>query len=446
MKFNEIGLMAPTVYLPKSDVQLEKWAVVACDQFSSQPEYWEDAKKLVGDDPSTLNIVFPEAYLEEGGKEQRIENINQTMKSYLEKGILEEHKDCFVLMDRKTSQAPSRKGLVVALDLEHYDFSVGSQTLIRATEGTIVDRLPPRIKIRENAPLESPHIMVLLDDPDKTIIEPLFAKKANYKKVYDFELMKDSGHLEGYIIQDLNELKAIASKIAKLSEKEVFNSKYGVDDKGVLLYAMGDGNHSLATAKAIWEKLKSEASDKANVMDSAARFALVELVNVHDQGLQFEPIHRVMFNIDSSDLISKMQSFYKDQDVKLAYNTFKSESQMREAYKALSNGHNIMTVTNQEFGIIQVENPKLNLEVGTLQVFLDKYLKENSKTIVDYIHGSDVVIDLGSKQGNMGFFLPAMSKHELFKTVIVDGALPRKTFSMGEADEKRFYLECRKIK
>lgn len=446
MAFENIGLCVPKIVLPKDGTDMNLWAVVACDQYTSQPEYWDDVATLTENKPSTFKMILPEVYLETEKEEEIIESINKTMQQYLSNGTVVENEPGFILVDRKTSHAESRKGLVVALDLEHYDYNKGSQTLIRATEGTILDRLPPRIRVRKDAPLESPHIMVLIDDPDMTVIEPLFEKKL--ETVYDFELMKDSGHIKGYAVTDENDIKAVASALEKLSDKDTFDKKYNVKDKGVLLYAMGDGNHSFATAKAIWEDLKANTADKASIMDHPARYALVELVNIHDQGLEFEAIHRVMFKLDRKDFFEKMDSHYSAQKSSVSIERYDSLEQAKEKeWVCCENDlHSIIFCDSEGFGAIRVKNPAFNLDVATLQDFLDSYLKENKNVSIDYIHGDDVVTSLGQKESNMGFYLQPISKGDFFRTIIVDEALPRKTFSMGEADEKRFYLECRKIK
>ncbi len=436
MNFEKIGLHVPEILLPKDGSDMTKWAVVACDQYTSQPEYWKNAMGLVGDSPSTLNLILPEVYLETPREEELVSEVNSNMKKYLEENILVKQKPGFILVDRKTSKASSRKGLVVGLDLEHYDFREGSKTLIRATEGTIVDRLPPRIKVRKDAPIELPHIMVLIDDPDKTIIEPLF--DMDLAKTYDFELMMQSGHIKGYRIDNENTINTIAEKLAQLSDPETFNQKYNVENQAVLLYAMGDGNHSFATAKAIWEELKKSGQSTEEIMSHPARYALVELVNLHDEGLEFEPIHRVFFNVDTKDMFEKMDAFYSAQGSELSIKKVDGEPETE-------NAHVVSFVTGNETGALMIKNPKLILEVATLQSFLDSYLENNKQAKLDYVHGKEVVSELGSKPRNVGFFLEPMSKHALFKTIILDGALPRKTFSMGEADEKRFYLECRKI-
>jgi uncharacterized protein (DUF1015 family) len=415
---------------------MTKWSVVACDQYTSQPEYWKNAMDLVEDAPSTLNLILPEVYLETPREEELVSKVNSNMKKYLKENILVKQKPGFILIDRKTSKASSRKGLVVGLDLEHYDFREGSKTLIRATEGTIVDRLPPRIKVRKDAPIELPHIMVLIDDPDKTIIEPLF--DMDLEKIYDFELMMESGHIQGYRVDNENIINTIAEKLAQLSDPETFNQKYNVKNQAVLLYAMGDGNHSFATAKAIWEELKKSNHSTEKIMSHPARYALVELVNLHDEGLEFEPIHRVVFNVDTKDMFEKMDAFYSAQGSKLSIKKVGREQETE-------NAHVVSFVTGNETGDLIIKNPKLILEVATLQSFLDSYLENNKQAKIDYVHGKEVVSELGSIPGNIGFFLEPMSKHALFKTIILDGALPRKTFSMGGADEKRFYLECRKI-
>lgn len=444
--FDKLGVKIPTVLLPKKGTDMTKWSVVACDQYTSQPEYWAEVEKIVGDNPSTLKMTFPEVYLEDGDSEERIAQINSTMEKYIKENILEAHGPCFIYVDRKTSHTPSRKGLIMAVDLEKYDYSPGSQTLIRATEGTVIERLPPRIKIREKASLELPHVMLLIDDPEKSVIEPLAEKVEALEKVYDFELMMDSGHLRGYKVDDEETIANILSALEKLADPDTFQKKYSVGkDKGVLLFAVGDGNHSLSSAKGHWEIIKCNCPAQ-DLENHPARYALVEVVNVHDSGLTFEPIHRVVFNVNPDDLLNSMVSFLGNENC-----TYRKMNSMESIFTELqtlhtnTHTHSIGFCTCEGFGVIEVANPSRNLEVGTLQAFLDHYVKNNKDIKIDYIHGEDVVLKLGTQKGNIGFFLPKMSKHDLFKTVILDGVLPRKTFSMGEADEKRFYLECRKI-
>ncbi|MHC4885562.1 MAG: DUF1015 domain-containing protein [Planctomycetota bacterium] len=445
--FDDIGLAVPTILLPKEGTNMKAWAVVACDQYTSQPEYWEEAAAEVGEKPSTLKLILPEVYLETEREASTITSVNETMKSYMDDGTLVPQNPGFLLVDRETSHAESRKGLMVALDLEHYDYREGSQTLMRATEGTIVDRLPPRIKVRQDAPVELPHIMVLIDDPDRTVIEPLF--EAPKTPVYDTDLMKGGGHIQGWMVDGEAEIQQVADTLSALADRSAFESRYHVTDKGVLLYAMGDGNHSFATAKAIWEGLKAEAEDRDAIMDHPARYALVELVNIHDAGLEFEPIHRVVFGLDTNALLQAASDYYAGIDAaftcKTPYETL--ESTLQAARDANATGaHAVPIVSDRGYALFLVESPRMNLVVATLQSFLDEYLAAHDGVTIDYIHGDEVVTELGSQPGNMGFYLPPIDKHSFFRTIIVDEALPRKTFSMGEADEKRYYLECRRIK
>lgn len=445
--YEKLGIRVPTVLMPAKEYDMEKWAVVACDQYSSQPEYWQKAEQIVGDSPSTLKLILPEVYLGKAEEVEKISEINKNMIEYVKNGVLQEQKPGFILVDRKTSHTDSRKGLIVLLDLEKYNYNEGSQSLIRATERTDVNRLPPRIKIRQNASLELPHIMVLIDDPGRTVIEPLFDMTDKFTCIYDFELMLGGGHIKGYKIEDEDIIRNILSSIEKLADPEGFKKRYGVgDEKGILLFAVGDGNHSLASAKAHWDNVKKSLPEDEKELHPA-RFALVELVNVHDDGLKFEPIHRVVFNIELNDFVSKMQSFYGE-SAKIELERFSSKEEMKEKISGIENEkgvHYLPLIAGTCFAIIKVECPKCNLEVGTLQLFLDQLIVDDKNVEVDYIHGEDVVDSLGGKNGNIGFYLPVMDKNDLYKTVILDGVLPKKTFSMGEAEEKRFYLECRKI-
>ena len=433
---SDIGIQIPQVYLPKPGVDLKKWAVIACDQFTSEPEYWQEVERMVGDAPSTLNLTFPEVHLEKPGEENRIKNIQLTMRSYLEQGILQP-RDGLIYVERTVS-GKTRKGIILCLDLERYDYNKGSSSLIRATEGTIVDRLPPRIKIRQGAVMELPHILVLIDDPNHTVIEPLAADKAKLEKLYDFDLMLDSGHLAGYAVNEAHEDQVIDA-LRGLANPETFTAKYGIGtDQPVLLFAMGDGNHSLATAKAIWEKMKLEAG-----MDHPSRYALVEIENVHDEGLGFEPIHRVLFGL-KKDLFAALENIF---GANFSYTPVSSGAEMIQRVDNANGQKQAIGLVGggKQFGVIEIANPTSNLAVGTLQSFLDGFLKNGGAEKIDYVHGEDVVERLALQAGNAGFYLAGMHKNELFKTVILDGALPRKTFSMGEAREKRFYMEARKI-
>lgn len=441
-----LGVRLCSMLMPKTDIDMKIWSVVACDQYTSEPEYWFKVNKIVGDNPSTLHLIFPEVYLETDDSQKRIEDISKCMKNYINTGILVACNPCIILVDRETTRTKSRKGLVLAIDLEEYDYAKGSKPLIRATESTVIDRLPPRIKIRENATLELPHAMLLIDDPGKTVIEPLTKILDSFEKVYDFELMQSGGHIKGYKINAPDILDNISKALGKLANPQTFADKYGTDaEKNVLLFAVGDGNHSLASAKCHWENVKKDLSSD-ETKNHPARFALVEVVNVHDEGIIFEPIHRVLFAIDPDTVLKSMMQYFEELDATLV--KFNSVDDMKDKLCGSTKDkdyHHIGFVENNTFGIITIKKPKYNLEVATLQSFLDDFTKKHQNAKIDYIHGEDVVTKLGSKGGNIGFYLPAMKKHDLFKTIILDGVLPRKTFSMGEAEEKRFYLECRKI-
>lgn len=409
------------ILLPKN-ADMTKWSVVACDQYTSEPDYWKDVENIVGESPSTLNLTLPEIYLEESDVEDRIKKINSNMEKLINEDFFKEYKDIMIYLERTQADGKVREGLMGIVDLEDYSYEKGSQTLIRATEKTVIERIPPRVKVRENALLELPHIMILIDDEKKTIIESLKNKVTENDKVYDFDLMKNGGHIKGYLLNE-EAMNSVDEGLLNLMDKDYFETKYNVKDKGVLLFAMGDGNHSLATAKACYENLKKEIGEDA--LNSKARYALVELVNLHSSALEFEAINRVIFNTDSNKLLNTLKEYY----------TINKEG----------NGQRVRVITEIIDEDWFIENPKSNIAVGSIQMFLDEYLKENEGKI-DYIHGEDVTKELGSKTGNVGFIFDAMEKRDLFKTVILDGALPRKTFSMGHANDKRYYLEARKIK
>lgn len=414
---------AADILLPKN-VDFSKWSVVACDQYSSEPEYWKKAEEIAKGSPSTLNIIYPEAYLNESDGDKRIENINRTMEQYLSDGIFKEYSDSLIYVERTQKNGKVRRGIVGVIDLEAYDYSVGSQSLVRATEGTIISRIPPRQRIRKNAPLELPHILMLADDREKEIIEPLSEIKDSFEVVYDFELMQGGGHLKGWLLDD-DAKKDVLSKVEKLESEEEFHAKYGIDGKSVLAIAVGDGNHSLATAKACWEEIKKTLSAEQQ-QNHPARFALAELENLHDDALEFEPIHRVVFGVEPKSVLDAMYKYYP------------------QISETDNGGQKIVIVYQGIEKTVYITDAPLNLAVGTFQKFMDDYLSEHSGEI-DYIHGEDVVRNLTMSDNTIGFVFDAMEKNDLFTTVIEDGALPRKTFSMGEAYDKRFYLEAKRI-
>lgn len=432
---NDVGVLVPNVLLPGAGSDFFKWAVVACDQYTSQPEYWENAERIAGDAPTALHLILPEAYLGKPGEAERIEAIKASMRDYLKRGVLAEAGEGFVLVER-TVAGNTRRGLVLALDLERYDYHKGAKTLIRATEGTIEERIPPRLRIREGAALELPHILVLIDDPNKTVIEPLSARAATLPLLYDTDLMLDGGHIAGRLVSGEAEINGVLNALAALTDKAAFYKKYGVDEP--LLFAMGDGNHSFATAKAYWEKIKKDLPEGEHA-DHPARFALVEIENVHDEGIVFEPIHRALFGVDVATAMCRLGSILNEQN---------AHCEWREGAGTAAAGgetHVLPVLTKHIQGAFVVSGPAQQLAVGTLQNAIDALLAETPGASVDYIHGADVVGALSQKDGTIGFLLPKMEKSELFPTVVFDGALPRKTFSMGEANEKRYYMECRKI-
>ncbi len=432
MNYDDIALHVPEILLPAPDIDLSKWCVIACDQYTSQPEYWEKVAALAGGAPSTLHLVYPEAYLETRDEQASIAAINSRMTAYCAENVLVPQKPGFVLVDRKTAHVPSRKGLVVGLDLERYDYTRGSQSLIRATEDTIIERLHSRIRIRQKAPIELPHIMVLIDDPDKTVIEPLF--EHSLSRLYDTDLMMHGGHVTGYAVQDPVLIGQVADNLQRLADPARFKHVYGATDQQVLLYAMGDGNHSFATAKAIWETIKQKASDKKAIMAHPARYALVELVNLHDDGLLFEPIHRVLFNVDSSELLKEMVSFFKARGAGQINIIEDNPARIHSLLASPGTDGAFQTiafVTATVCGRITIDDPAAHLAVKGLQGFLDTYLQQNAASKIDYIHGMESLYALASQPDAVGFFLPPIAKNSLFKTVIFEGALPRKAFSMG---------------
>ncbi len=435
--FSSVGIQSPEILIPNNRLDFNKWAVVACDQFTSQPEYWKIVEKTIGQSPSTYHLILPEAYLGTEKEQSHSSKINSLMENYLNNNYFQMI-DGMIYIERFFDHS-LRKGLIAALDLEQYDFTDGAGSLVRATEGTIIDRLPPRIKIRQDALLEIPHILVLIDDPEMTVIEPIAKSLNNTKPIYDFDLMQNSGHLTGYHIASPNLEDKIIQALNKLISAENQSNKYGVEKNAPpLLFAIGDGNHSLATAKLIWDKIKHEVPE-----NHPARYALVEIVNIHDEGIVFEPIHRLLKSIKKDWFLSLKNNFNNKLDVQKI-------SDFETLVSAISNNH----TKNQVFGafdksnfwLIYIMEPKHSLTVGNIQNCIDNLISNDQINEVDYIHGDDTIFDLGTKTGNAGIYLPAMRKDSLFRSVIKDGSLPRKTFSMGEAHQKRFYLECRKIK
>lgn len=387
------------ILLPKNG--FEKWAVIACDQYTSEPQYWKSAADYAGDAPSALNLIFPEVYLS-GDNSKKISEINGNMKKYIEDGVFNEFKNTFIYIKRTVTGGKTRRGVMGLIDLCDYSYEKGSKTLIRATEETVPERIPPRVEIRKDAPLELPHIMLLIDDPDMTVIAPLDKKTEGKKPLYDFDLMLNGGHITGTALseKDAAELQDALGALVENSE-----------DK--LLFAVGDGNHSLAAAKECYRINKSEKS----------RYALVEIVNIHDESLEFEPIYRVIFGADPEKVIHDFTEFsggdYSGTDAQ----------KFTCVYGACERKISV--------------KPSSKLCVGTLQRFIDRYIKDNPSLKADYIHGEDSLRLLAEKPDTVGFIFDGMKKSELFDAVKQDGSLPRKTFSMGHENDKRFYLEAR---
>lgn len=399
-------IFAPAdILLPKKD--FEKWSVIACDQFTSRPDYWEQVKDIAGNAPSTLNLIYPEVYLGKTDAAKTTESINNAMQSYLDSGIYTEYKNAFIYVERIQSDGKMRAGIVGAVDLDAYDYNLGSTSRVRATEKTVLERIPPRVEIRKNAPTELPHVLMLADDISRSIVEPLssLAAECKMEKLYDFDLMLGGGHLTGYLVPaEMND--SICEKIEAL----------GALHSGITL-AVGDGNHSLATAKAVRELNRTEIN----------RYALCELVNIHSEALEFEPIYRTVENVDPDKLLAAFKTFLGD--------------------KISADGtQKIVFAAGDKKETLYVKNPPHALPVGTVQIFLDEYLKGNKAAVVDYIHGEDEVLKIAIKANSCGFIYDGMGKSELFMAVEKEGVLPRKTFSMGHAKDKRYYTEVRKIK
>ena len=423
--FEKVPFVPADILLPQG-CDLSLWSVVACDQYTSQPEYWQRVEERVGRAPSALRLILPESSLDGPHVETDIMDINNTMTRYVREDRFRLLPASMIYVERTLDSGKVRRGLMGMVDLEQYDYEPGSAAMIRATESTVLSRIPPRVAVRKNAPIELPHVMLLCDDPARTVIEPLSGRTGSMEQVYDFDLMERGGHIAGWLL-GRNELAQVSSALTALADPDAFNTRYGTENAPVMLFAVGDGNHSLATAKECYERQKKLTSPE-KWAELPARWALCELVNLHDNSLEFEPIHRVIFHTDPEVLITALIHAYPG--------TRRGK---------LEGGHVLHYVWAGGEGDLTVPHPEAQLPVATLQNFLDDYLTGHAGR-VDYIHGEDVAREFAAKQGNLAFLLPPMAKEALFPTVIHDGVLPRKTFSMGEAHDKRFYLEARKIR
>lgn len=401
----------PKILLPKLDIDYSKWAVVACDQFTSQPKYWENLKDYVGDSPSTLSLIYPEIYLEEANKKERIANINNTMRKYINDGLFDEF-ESLIMVDRVQNDGKHRVGLILSIDLEAYEYTQVNNALIKATEKTIVDRLPPRIEIRKDACLETPHIMMLMDDTDDTILSELYAQKDSFEIAYHTQLNMNGGEITAYFVPDGDK---ILRKIEELASPEITKSKYG--NVSPILFAVGDGNHSLATAKECWNDIKNTLNETQR-KTHPARFALCELMNLHSSALEFQPIHRVIKNADKHFIEFVKREVGGDTTTKMIYQ-------------------------GEEF-MVNISSSASDA-IADLQKAIDDYCRENKHIVIDYIHGDDYLLEVAQECDGVAVFMPNLAKQSLFDYCARRGVLPRKSFSMGHAEDKRYYLECKLI-
>ena len=437
-RLQALGIAPADILLPREGIDMRRWAAIACDQYSSEPDYWDRAFAFVGDSPSALKLIIPEAYLETPRGEAMQQSTIDEMDACLVAGVLREIPESFVYVERRTPHAECRRGLVAAFDLDKYDFAPGNPMPIRATEGTILARIPPRMAVRRRAALECPHVMILIDDPGRTVIEPLAQQKDAMERLYATELMAGAGGVSGWRVHGDERFAAIAGALEALAainegKDPPLATRPPINGGKGMLFAVGDGNHSLATAKACWEELKPGLTEAEREIHPA-RWALAELVNLHDQGLAFHPIHRVVFHADPVELVALLLWEMNKRGWKATMGAEPAGGQSIEYSCALDHGW------------INVAASACPLATGTLQQALDAVLPLVAGATVDYVHGAAAAVALGHREGNTAFLLQAMDKAELFPAVKRLGVLPRKAFSMGEADEKRFYLECRRIR
>lgn len=441
LQLEKLGIIIPRILFPDNEIDLKKWSVVACDQYTSDHEYWNRVEMQVGDAPSTLRITLPEIFLEASDVESRIISIHSTMKSYLEQGKIKDIGEAIIYVERRTDHSGLRQGLVFAMDLERYDYARDSKTLIRATEGTIVERIPPRLRVRKEAAVELPHIMILVDDPEKRLIETTAAQLKSKRKLYDVPLMEHGGTLAGWAIDNQQDVAAIISVLTDLLAK----AEKTQNTDTPLFFAMGDGNHSLATAKAHWEALKKELREKGvaerELMEHPARYALAEIVNIHSSGLRFESIHRAIF---CSDMKAMSLFIRKHPYIKSAEQIDES---VLKALIASPEGQNSAGIWDGEhFYQLTFNDPSSKLPPAFIDEIYNAWNVSNApKAKIDFIHGWEDTKKL-SKDGAIGCFVPVIARERLFKWVSERGPLPRKAFSMGDAEEKKYYMECRKIR
>ena len=443
-KLEDFGMKVPEILLP-AKIDLSKWSVIACDQYTQDLDYWKKAEATAAGNPSTLNLILPEVYLNSPDKPERIKKIRQTMQDYLGNGVFAPPRSCMIYIERKTAFGRTRCGLVAQIDLETYEWKPFSKANIRATEATIIERIPPRMEIRRGAPLELPHIMLLVDDKDDLLVGGAGSAVKAKAPVYSGELMCNGGSITGWAVESQSEIQKVTQAVDTIAEKN------RAADGSTFLFAVGDGNHSLATAKAVWdeykEKLVAQGAGDSELAACSVRYALVEIVNIYDKGLTFEPIHRVIFNSNVEALIQHLAK-QLDGTVKETANAAELEAAVKAsqadfgfAYRQNGNG-------SQKY--VPLKTGIKELAVARLQPEIDSFLKDaapaqGAAPEIDYIHGSEETLKLGERENAVGILLPPIAKDSFFETINGRGPLPRKSFSMGEADEKRFYLECRKL-
>jgi uncharacterized protein (DUF1015 family) len=427
----ELGVKIPKILLPKK-LDIKTWATIACDQYTQDKGYWQQVYSIVGSNPSTVKITFPEVYLGESGRQERIQNIKNEMQSYINKGIFAPPQEECIYLERTTRYGRIRHGLVVSIDLDTYEWKPFSKALIRATEATIVERIPPRMEIRKEAIIETPHIMLLVNDPNHILVEGIGKRVKKNKPLYQGELMMNSGSVRGWSVSNEYDIEYFSASLQKIAEANTEK------DGSIFLFAVGDGNHSLATAKATWEAYKKS---HPGIKNCSMKYALIEIVNIYDTGLTFEPIHRVLFDINSDDLVNHIA---ENLGGKIEYlNNF---NDLKNRVDNSKSDLGFIFESNGKIQFVFMKTDIKELPISQLQPAIDQFLIScNKKGSIDFIHGADELLRLGSQSGITAIYLPPIDKDSFFATINGKGPLPRKSFSMGEADEKRFYLECRQI-
>ena len=417
------------ILLPSEQIPVEQWGCIACDQFTSDRAYWEMAAQAAAGGPSALDLILPEAYLEDGDVSEKVEKIHAAMNEDL-RTVLTRTVNGFVYVERTEQSGRVRQGLVGKIDLEVYDYTPGAKTPIRPSEHTVESRIPPRMAVRRGASLETPHVMMLADDPGCTLIEPIGARKNELRKVYEGDLMLNGGHIAGWAVEDPALLAQIDAALNGLGSQEAFDAKYPEAKGGApLTLIVGDGNHSLASAKACWEELKKTLTPEQQ-LTHPARWCLAEVCNVHSPAIEIEPIHRVLFNVDCGAVLLALIAWSDSNAAGICF------GDARQQAFTLAGPH----ISN----VLSFEHPVAPLTVGTIDAFIEYFMARHIEARVDYIHDEPAAQAL-RKQGGVVFLLPPFEKSDLFKGVVMGGVLPRKTFSMGHAEEKRYYIECRKI-